>query len=360
MKIVSIVGARPQFIKLAPLSIILRKKHKEIILHTGQHYDEEMSSNFFSELEIQTPDYNLGIGSGNQGEQTGKMLAKIEEVLLFEMPDLVLIYGDTNTTLAGALASAKLRIPIGHIEAGLRSYNNGMPEEINRIIADKLSTLLFCPTKTSILNLRKEGIKKGVFLVGDVMYDSLHYYKKVAEKKSKILKNLGLKEKEFYLLTIHRAENTDVRENLKKIVKLLPQLEKKTVFPLHPRTKKQLVQFGFWKEIESMGNLLVTQPLSYLDTLILEKNAAFILTDSGGIQKEAFFFKTPCLTLRNETEWLETKKSGLNKVVGLDEARILNVLKTQAKLSFQLKNIHQITSPGACEKIAGIISKEIC
>jgi UDP-N-acetylglucosamine 2-epimerase len=319
-----------------------------------------MSSLFFSELNIPKPDYNLGIGSGNQGEQTGKMISRIEEVLLFEKPDLVLVYGDTNTTLAGALASAKLHIPIGHIEAGLRSYNNKMPEEINRVIADKLSTLLFCPTKTSVLNLKKEGIKKGVFLVGDVMYDSLHYYKEIAEKKSKILPRLKIKEKDFYLITIHRAENTDEKNNLKKIVKILTQLDKKTVFPLHPRTKKYLHQYRLWEKFASIPNLVITEPLSYLDMLNLEKNAWYVLTDSGGVQKEGFFFKTPCLTLREETEWLETEKSGLNKIVGLDENKIFKALKTQVKLSTQFKKIYQITTPGAGEKIARIISKEIC
>jgi UDP-N-acetylglucosamine 2-epimerase len=244
MKILSIVGARPQFIKLSSLSKELRKKHQEIILHTGQHYDDELSKIFFSQLSIPEPDYNLGIGSAEHGEQTGRMLKGIEEVLFFERPDLVIVYGDTNSTLAGALAAVKQRIPVAHVEAGLRSFKKSMPEEINRVLTDHISSLLFCPTKTSVKNLKKEGIIEGVYLVGDVMYDSLRQHIKRAEKISGIMKKLNLSKKDFYLITIHRAENTDIKENLNKIVEILSQLDKKTVFPIHPRTKKCLSEFN--------------------------------------------------------------------------------------------------------------------
>jgi len=327
MKIVSVVGARPQFIKLSALSKELRKKHQEIILHTGQHYDDELSKVFFSELSIPEPDYNLGIGSAEHGEQTGKMLKGIEEVLLFERPDLVIVYGDTNSTLAGALAAVKQKIPVAHVEAGLRSFRRSMPEEINRVLTDQVSSLLFCPTKTSVQNLRKEGITKGVHLVGDVMYDSLRQHIKKAEKISGIMKKLNLSKKDFYLITIHRAENTDIKGNLKKIVNILLGLDKKTVFPVHPRTKKSLSEFNLLNKLNSKRHLLLVDPVSYLDMLVLEKNARCVLTDSGGVQKEAFFLKTPCLTLREETEWVETVENGWNFVSGVKPERIKRNLK---------------------------------
>ncbi|HEX7400538.1 MAG TPA: UDP-N-acetylglucosamine 2-epimerase (non-hydrolyzing), partial [candidate division Zixibacteria bacterium] len=312
MKIISVVGARPQFIKLASLSKELRKKHHEIIIHTGQHYDDNLSKVFFSELSIPKPDYNLGIGSAEHGEQTGRMMEGIERILLSEKPNLVIVYGDTNSTLAGALAAAKLNIPVAHVEAGLRSYRKSMPEEINRVLTDHVSTLLFCPTPTSVKNLKKEGITKGVHLVGDVMYDSLLDHLKVAEKKSRIMRKLNLRKKEFYLLTIHRAENTDIKENLKKVTQIIAHLDKKVVFPIHPRTRNKLGEFKLLSRLLSLSNLILIDPVSYLDMLILEKNAGFILTDSGGVQKEAFFLRIPCLTLRDETEWVETLESGWN------------------------------------------------
>lgn len=317
MKIISVVGARPQFIKLSALSKELKRKHQEIILHTGQHYDDELSQVFFSELSIPEPDYNLGIGSAEHGEQTGKMLKGIEEVLLFERPDLVIVYGDTNSTLAGALAAVKQKIPVAHVEAGLRSFKNSMPEEINRLLTDQISSLLFCPTKTSVQNLRKGGITKGVHLVGDVMYDSLRQHIKRAEKISGIMKKLNLFKKDFYLITIHRAENTDIKGNLQKIVDILLGLDKKTVFPVHPRTKKSLSEFNLLNRLDSKKHLLLLDPVSYLDMLVLEKNARCVLTDSGGVQKEAFLLRTPCLTLREETEWVETVEDGWNLISGL-------------------------------------------
>jgi UDP-N-acetylglucosamine 2-epimerase len=357
MKIISVVGARPQFIKLSALSKELRKKHREIILHTGQHYDDELSKIFFSQLSIPEPDYNLGIGSAEHGEQTGRMLKGIEEALLFERPNLVIVYGDTNSTLAGALAGAKQNIPVAHVEAGLRSFKKSMPEEINRVLTDHISSLLFCPTKTSVQNLRKEGITRGVHLVGDVMYDSLREHVKSAEKNSQIMKKLNLSKKDFYLITIHRAENTDIKENLKKIVQILTGLDKKTVFPIHPRTKKCLSAFGLLDKLESKKYLLLIDPVSYLDMLVLEKNARCVLTDSGGVQKEAFFLRTPCLTLREETEWVETLKNSWNNLVGLSVKKILMIIEKFKKPNFNLKREEgELTMKGAEHKIVRIIS----
>jgi UDP-N-acetylglucosamine 2-epimerase len=356
MKIISVVGARPQFIKLSALSKELRKKHQEIILHTGQHYDGKLSKIFFSQLSIPEPDYNLGIGSAEHGEQTGRMLKGMEEVLLFEKPDLVIVYGDTNSTLAGALAAVKQKIPVAHVEAGLRSFKKSMPEEVNRVLTDHISSLLFCPTKTSVQNLRKEGITKGVYLVGDVMYDSLRQHIKRAEKISGIMKKLNLSKKDFYLVTIHRAENTDIKENLNKIAEILAQLNRKTVFPIHPRTKKCLSEFNLSDKLESKNHLLLIDPVSYLDMLVLEKNAKYILTDSGGVQKEAFFLKTPCLTLREETEWVETLKNGANQLVGLEVDEVIKKTKRGECLSDKVQKRTTWTPMGAYKRIANIIA----
>jgi UDP-N-acetylglucosamine 2-epimerase len=357
MKIISVVGARPQFIKLSALSKELRKKHQEIILHTGQHYDDELSKIFFSQLSIPEPDYNLGIGSAEHGEQTGRILKGIEEVLLFERPDLVIVYGDTNSTLAGALAAVKHDLPVAHVEAGLRSFKKSMPEEINRVLADHISSLFFCPTKTSVKNLKKEGITKGVYLVGDVMYDSLRQHIKRAEKISGIMKKLNLSKKDFYLITTHRAENTDIKENLNKIVEILLQLDKKTVFPIHPRTRKFLSEFNLLGKLESKGHLVLIDPVSYLDMLVLEKNAKYVLTDSGGVQKEAFFLKTPCLTLRQETEWVETLMNRWNQVVGLEKDQVLRAIRDIEKIRFKFCKSSVLIKPKASLRISQIISK---
>jgi len=323
MKVASIVGARPNFIKLAPLSKELRKEgFDEIIIHTGQHYDYEMNKIFFDELGIPEPDYHLEVGSGTHAYQTGEMLKGIEKVLLKEEPDLVLVYGDTNSTLAGALATAKLHIKIGHIEAGLRSYDKMMPEEINRVLTDHCSDLLFCPTKRAVENLKKEGISKGVYMVGDVMVDILKDCIEIAEKRSRILDELDLKPKDYYLATVHRAENTDNFERMKNIVDALCDIGN-VVFPCHPRTEKMLKKFGLWG---SLREIKVINPVGYLDMLMLEKNASKIITDSGGIQKEEYILKVPCITLRDTTEWVETVEDGWNVLVGADKEKIIKTI----------------------------------
>ena len=322
MKIATIVGARPQFIKCAPVSRALRESAAEILIHTGQHYDSNMSESFFRDLEIPEPDYNLGVGSGTHGEQSGEMLKQIEKVLLKEEPNYVVVFGDTNSTLAGALAAAKLCIPVAHIEAGLRSFNRRMPEEINRVVTDHLSRLLFCPTETSVSNLRREGITEGVHLVGDVMYDALLTNSRRAEEKSPILRQLGLQPKDYYLATVHRAENTDDPERLAAIVEGLERISRSftVVWPVHPRTKKALETFGL--EQRNGRSLRILSPISYLNMLSLEKQAAGILTDSGGVQKEAYWLKVPCITLRQETEWVETVETGWNTLAGTDPESI--------------------------------------
>lgn len=322
MKIASIVGARPNFIKCAPLSRELRKDHDEIIVHTGQHYDYEMNKLFFDELNIPEPDYHLGVGSGSHGEQTGEMLKSTEEVLIKEAPDLVLVFGDTNSTLAGALAASKEHIKVGHIEAGLRSFDRRMPEEINRVLTDHCSDLLFCPTKTAVENLKREGITKGVHLTGDVMVDALQENIKIAELKSKILDEVDLNPKEYCLATVHRAENTDDFNRLKNIKDAFCEIEN-LVFPCHPRTEKYLKQFDLWDKLTR--KVKVIKPVGYLDMLVLEKNAKKIFTDSGGIQKEAYIFKVPCITLRENTEWVETVEDGWNVLVGADNNAIVKM-----------------------------------
>lgn len=309
-KIITIVGARPQFIKMGMVSRLLRKQFKEIILHTGQHYDKEMSHNLFQSLNLPQPEYNLGIVCQDEGEQIGRMLIGIEKVLLEENPMLVIVYGDTNSTLAGALAAAKLKISLVHVEAGLRGFNLAITEEINRVIADHLSSFLFCPTKTAVANLKREGINKNIFLVGDVMYDSICHYLPIAQKKSKILSHFKIKPKKYYLLTIHRAQNTVDAERISQVLSDIDNFDIPTVFPVHPRTRKFLN--GIFRPKK---NLIFTLPVSYPDILILEKNAKVILTDSGGVQKEAYILGVPCFTLRQETEWLETLKYGCNRLL---------------------------------------------
>lgn len=326
MKIVTIVGARPQFIKLASLSQKLKGQCKEVLIHTGQHYDYEMSKVFFDELGISTPDYHLEVGSDSHGAQTGKMLIKIEEVLVKEKPDVVLVYGDTNSTLAGALAPSKLNIPVGHVEAGLRSFDRGMPEEINRVVSDHLSSFCFAPTKTAVDNLKKEGIENGVYLIGDVMYDAALKGIEIARSKSQILAQLGLKEKGYLLVTFHRAGNTDIFNNLASIVDALIELNERVVFPVHPRTKKALADYGLLDKLAGNPHLKIITPVGYFDFLLLEYQAKKILTDSGGVQKEAYFFKVPCITLRENTEWVETVEDGWNILVGVNKDLIFQAV----------------------------------
>jgi UDP-GlcNAc3NAcA epimerase len=324
MKILTVIGARPQFIKSAMVSKSIAqhnltntdKQIQEVIVHTGQHYNTNMSDIFFSEMDICPPDYNLGIGGLSHGAMTGKMLEEIEKIILTETPDLVMVYGDTNSTLAGALAAAKLKVKVAHVEAGLRSFNIEMPEEINRILTDRISDLLFVPTESAMNHLYQEGIaKRKIHLVGDVMYDAALHYGEKAESKSKILEQLGLAKQKYILATIHRAENTDNPTRLGTIFSALTEVAEQIsiVLPLHPRTRKALIQEEILEKVAS--RLQIIDPVGYLDMIALEKNASVIVTDSGGVQKEAFFYQIPCITLRDETEWIELVKSGWNKVV---------------------------------------------
>jgi UDP-GlcNAc3NAcA epimerase len=318
MKVLTIVGARPQFIKAAAVSRALRKVRgiREVLVHTGQHYDENMSDVFFRELEIPRPDFDLGIGSGTHGRQTGRMMAAIETAIVKTRPDWVLVYGDTNSTLAGALAAAKLKVPLAHVEAGLRSFNRAMPEELNRIVADHVSDLLFAPTRTAVANLLREGIPaRRIARVGDVMYDASLFYAAKAEKESRILDRLDLSPAGYVLATIHRAENTDDPARLQRIVNALRRLASQVpvVMPVHPRTRKALKALGAAKQRHP--GLRLIPAVGYLDMVMLERKARLIVTDSGGVQKEAFFYRVPCITLRDETEWTELVEAGWNIVL---------------------------------------------
>lgn len=325
IKVVTIVGARPQFIKAAAVSRAIKiagaDRIQEVLVHTGQHYDENMSKVFFDELDIPTPAYNLEVSGGSHGAMTGRMLESIEQVLLEEKPDWVLIYGDTNSTLAGAVAASKLNIPVAHVEAGLRSFNMRMPEEINRILSDRVSTLLLCPTQAAIDNLAKEGLVGGVHNVGDVMYDVALFYRERARAKSQIMSQLGLEEGAFALATCHRAENTDDPHRLGEIMAGLADVSAlmPVVLPLHPRTRKLLQDHGLEHHLHSMK---LVDPLPFLDMIALEQAANVILTDSGGVQKEAYFYGVPCITLRDETEWVETVQLGFNQLVGASRSGI--------------------------------------
>ncbi|AIQ76839.1 UDP-N-acetylglucosamine 2-epimerase (non-hydrolyzing) [Paenibacillus sp. FSL L8-0323] len=329
MKILTIIGARPQFIKAAPFSALFREENEEILVHTGQHYDANMSNVFFDELGIPIPNYYLGVGSGSHGLQTGRMLEKIEEIIKIEKPDGTLVYGDTNSTLAGALASSKLHIPVFHVEAGLRSYNKAMPEEQNRILTDHISKLLLCPTANAVENLKQEGIISDVFNTGDIMYDavlrnidmSINQYSngiwlsEIHGENGMIPK---LQENEYYLATIHRAENTDDCEKLAYIFAALREMDKPVIMPLHPRTRKMI-------EMQKITthNVIIIEPVGYLLMLYLTAHAYMVLTDSGGLQKEAYFLKTPCVTLRNQTEWVETLENDWNVLSSIDSESIL-------------------------------------
>jgi UDP-GlcNAc3NAcA epimerase len=327
IKILTVVGARPQFIKAATVSRVVREQHQGIIeeclVHTGQHFDDNMSRVFFDELDIPYPKYNLAIAGGGHGEMTGRMMGQLEAVLLDERPDWVLVYGDTNSTLAGALAAVKLHIPVAHVESGLRSFNMRMPEEVNRILSDRISSLLFCPTITAVENLAREGLIAGVFNVGDVMFDAAVHYKRLAIETSRVHERLGISSgQSFVLATCHRAENTDDAERLHGILSALSAIASRQtlVLPMHPRTRKAIDRFG----LESLlSEVCITEPLPFLDMVALEQTAAVVLTDSGGVQKEAFFYGIPCVTMRDETEWTETLHNGWNTLAGADTDRIL-------------------------------------
>jgi UDP-N-acetylglucosamine 2-epimerase len=350
MKFVSVVGARPEFIQATPVSRALRKIHQEILVHTGQHYDFLMSQTFFDELGIPAPDYNLEVGSGSHAGQTAEILVRFEELLLKERPDCVIVRGDTNSTLAGALAASKLHIPTVHIEAGERSFNRRMPEEINRLVADKLSSAFFCVSHTAVKQLAREGITKDVYWVGDVMLDANIANRPIARRKSTVLSRLKLVPAKYGLVTVHRPANTDDPARLANIVEALSQVGETVVFPVHPRTHRALqkldVQFG--------ENVRLIEPVGYYDMMVLEENARIIATDSGGVQREAYFLKKPCLTLRNESEWTETVKAGWNKIVGADVDRILSEWKTFTPPAEQSPIFGDGT---AGEKIANILGR---
>jgi len=313
MKVLSVVGARPQFVKASVVSRALRERHQEIILHTGQHYDDEMSKVFFDIMNIPEPDYNLEIGSGPHGWQKARMLEGIEITIQKEKPDWLLVYGDTNSTLAGALAAAKLHVPIAHVEAGLRSFNMAMPEEVNRRLTDHISTLLFCPTQTAVDNLHNEGILQGIHVVGDVMYDAAMEY---SQLDTDVLERNNLEPKKYLMLTIHRPANTDNTQNLKNIMGSLEG--RNVIFPAHPRTVNIMKERG----IQLPEGIQLIKPVDYVESLALIKNASKLLTDSGGMQKEAYFFGTPCITLREETEWVETIELGWNILTGANPKKI--------------------------------------
>jgi len=336
MKIITILGARPQFIKAGVVSRALRnRKIQEILVHTGQHYDPSMSDIFFREMDIPEPAYNLGVNSLSHGAMTGRMIEKVEEILISERPSLTLVYGDTNSTLAGALASIKLDIPVAHVEAGLRSFDMKMPEEVNRILTDRISKLLFCPTATAVRNLVNEGYERmdcEIVETGDVMYDALLHYKDIALSSSRIGDKLHLTGKPFILATLHRAENTDNPERLKSIVVALNRLQNEIdiVWPVHPRTRKSLGSLKLSPEI------IVTEPVGYFDMLSLLDQCRMVMTDSGGLQKEAFMMKKFCITMRDQTEWTELVEAGVNSVVGADTNKIIDAFSVFASKTFPL------------------------
>lgn len=351
-KIVTVIGARPQFVKASVVSKELRKKFKEIIIHTGQHYDKNMSDIFFDELSIPKPDYNLGVGSGSHAYQTGMMLIEIEKVLIKENPDYVLVYGDTNSTIAAALAASKLLIPVIHIEAGLRSFNRNMPEEQNRILTDHISSILFAPTDEAINNLKKEGINKNVFNVGDVMCDSVLFFSERVNKND--IKLIPIYEEKkynkWYLTTIHRAENTSNNENLFQILKALNDLDELVIFPVHPRIKKMI------DELENENhyqNIYFIEPVDYLTMLYLTKNSKKVITDSGGLQKECYILDVPCITVRDQTEWVETLNNGYNVLAKPEYNDLYNKI-----INSEIKNKNKINYYGdghASKKITDIL-----
>lgn len=351
MRVMSIVGARPEFVQAAPVSQALRRKHVEVLVHTGQHYDYQMSQVFFQDLAIPQPDYNLGVGSGSHGRQTAEMLAGLEDLMLKERPEWVIVRGDTNSTVAGALAAAKLGIPLAHVESGARSFDRTMPEEINRVVTDHVSDLLFCVAPSAVDNLAAEGLTRGVHYVGDVMYDAVLQYLPAARATSRIAAQLGLGlgPKSYFLATVHRAANTDDPERLARIVEGLNRIEGTVVFPVHPRTRKRLDQFG----LSFRPNVRAIEPVGYLDMLALEAGARKILTDSGGVTREAYFVGVPCITLRAETEHVETVEHGWNVLVDADPSRIVAAARSFEPSGAQPSVYGDGT---AAEKIVNVLS----
>lgn len=323
MRVLTVVGARPQFIKAAVVSRALRKSHREILLHTGQHFDADMSDVFFEELAIPAPDINLDVGSGTHAAQTAEMMVGIENAILEQKPDAVLVYGDTNSTLAGGLAAAKLNVPVVHVEAGLRSFNRRMPEEVNRLVVDHLSACLLCPSDVAVTNLAREGISRGVVVVGDVMADATAFASRQAATRSAATTRLSLENRGFVLATVHRADNTDDPERLARILRGFAAAGLPVVLPLHPRTRKAIENH----RLQPASNVRIVSPVGHLDMIQLTGSAAVVATDSGGLQKEAYWLGTPCVTLRGETEWVETVEAGWNVLVDADETRIADALR---------------------------------
>jgi UDP-GlcNAc3NAcA epimerase len=319
VKILTVVGARPQFVKASVVSRALRALHHEVLLHTGQHYDDELSAQFFRELQLPAPDVELNVGSARHGEQTARMLIGVERAIVEQAIDRVLVYGDTNSTLAGALAAAKLHVPVAHVEAGLRSFNRLMPEELNRVVTDQLSDLLFCPSQTAAANLAREGLTRGVHVVGDVMAEAVRLFAPSREKSAAICSDHGLAPGQFAVATIHRAENTDAADRLRSIVNGFGRLDLTVAFVMHPRTRNTLQKTG----TQLPPNVTQLAPLGYVEMLALVSQARAVLTDSGGLQKEAYWIGVPCVTLRDETEWVETVAAGWNHVVGADADRLV-------------------------------------
>jgi UDP-N-acetylglucosamine 2-epimerase (non-hydrolysing) len=324
MKVLTVVGARPQFVKAAAVSRELRRSHEEVLVHTGQHYDEEMSDVFFEELGIPEPDDNLGVGSDSHGAQTAEMIVGLEERIEAEDPDAVLVYGDTNSTLAAAVAASKIDTQLAHVEAGLRSYNREMPEEINRVLTDHAADLLFTPSRRAVENLREEGVTDGVHDTGDVMYDAVLWARDRAEEHSTVLSDLGVAEGEYVLATVHRAGNTDDPDRLAAILDALAEDPREVVLPAHPRTVDRMEEYGMYEDARE--KLTLTDPAGYLDFVRLQDRADVVATDSGGVQKESFFLDTPCVTMREETEWRETVEAGWNALVGADREAIRRAL----------------------------------
>lgn len=355
-KILTVVGARPQFVKAAAVSRVFNQMGiTEILVHTGQHFDANMSDVFFEEMNIPKPKYNLEINGLNHGAMTGRMLEKIEEVLLIEKPEMLMVYGDTNSTLAGALAAKKLHIPVAHVEAGLRSFNMAMPEEINRILTDRISDILFCPTQAAINNLYNEGFKNinaQIIKAGDVMQDAAIYYSTVSQSLSKIINKLNLTKGEFIVCTIHRQENTDNIKNLQQLIEGLNEINKskRVIFPMHPRTRNIIAQNGL------ITNFIPIEPVGYFDMIELLKNCALVITDSGGLQKEAFFFQKNCVTVRDQTEWIELVEQGFNALAGTNK----NLMLSLASEMMQRENNFSVNLYGqgkASEVIASSILK---